>query len=232
MRGASECDVSVDHQSGLVLLQTPSTCRYRRRPWRTAEGKPCSPTTLKDAASRQDPGDRQRGYRRPGSRSVDILDDMVLEALGFGPKRRALDLVRSTTDRLTFWRRQRSRSTSAGYSSPSAAHWRVRSTSCSRRALTDDRRATSGLLQEGRRLYNRRKVASAVGELFALDEPPLACWCRAGASNCWSSSPNGPRSAPWSSGWPSIRSAWMRGRCSPNSWRRTWWSTATGIARR
>ena len=151
-----------------------------RKAWDEAEGKgePSARTTLKGAASRffktratasEATGDR-------ASTAIENLNDVVLQALGFEPNRQVLDLVRNTTDRLTM--------PVASTVETGTGLWLVALDAGLADSAddlfddgppTDDQPAAGRLLQEGQRHGDKKKIVSAadaVGELFALDEPP------------------------------------------------------------
>ena len=156
-----------------------------RKSWDEAEGKgePSARSTLKGAASRffktRATASEASGDRAPAA--IEHLNDVVLHALGFEPNRNDLELTRNTTDRLTI-RTAATAETGTGLwlvaldagladsaddlfddgppSSDPAAH---------------DRPAAGRLLCEGQRHGAKLHItgaADAVGELFAVDEPP------------------------------------------------------------
>ncbi|MFZ2547721.1 MAG: hypothetical protein WAX12_07020 [Candidatus Microthrix subdominans] len=151
-----------------------------RRAWDEAEGKgePSARTTLKGAAGRffktRATASEATGDRVPAA--IENLNDVVLQALGFEPNRQVLDLVRNTTDRLTM--------PTATTVKTGTGLWLVALDAGLADSAddlfddgppTDDQPAAGRLLQEGQRHGDKKKIVSAadaVGELFAVDEPP------------------------------------------------------------
>ncbi|MBK7019734.1 MAG: hypothetical protein IPH38_09115 [Candidatus Microthrix sp.] len=151
-----------------------------RKAWDEAEGKgePSARSTLKGAASRffktratasEATGDR-------ATAAVEHLNDVVLQALGFDPNRNDLELTRNTTDRLTI--------RAAATAETGTGLWLVAIDAGLADSAddlfddgpaTDDEPAAGRLLNEGLRHGDKKHITSAadaVGELFAVDEPP------------------------------------------------------------
>ncbi|WP_020378290.1 hypothetical protein [Candidatus Microthrix parvicella] len=156
-----------------------------RKAWDEAEGKgePSARTTLKGAASRffktRATASEATGDRAPAA--IEHLNDVVLHALGFEPNRNDLGLTRNTTDRLTI--------RTAATAETGTGLWLVALDAGLADSADDlfddgppnegpagyDRPAAGRLLEAGQRHGDKKQIVSAadaVGELFAVDEPP------------------------------------------------------------
>ncbi|MEZ5380505.1 MAG: hypothetical protein R2754_01775 [Microthrixaceae bacterium] len=151
-----------------------------RKAWDEAEGKgePSARSTLKGAAGRffrtRATASEATGDRAPAA--IEHLNDVVLEALGIEPNRQELEPVRNTTDRLTI--------TTAATAETGTGLWLVALDAGLADSAddlfddgpgTDDQPAAGRLLHEGLRHGDKKHItaaADAVGELFAVDEPP------------------------------------------------------------
>ena len=156
-----------------------------RKSWDEAEGKgePSARSTLKGAASRffktRATASEASGDRAPAA--IEHLNDVVLHALGFEPNRNDLERTRNTTDRLTI--------RTAATAETGTGLWLVALDAGLADSADDlfddgppnndpaahDRPAAGRLLCEGQRHGAKLHItgaADAVGELFAVDEPP------------------------------------------------------------